>query len=96
MNNYEKYAVIRSRIKDLEKEMEILELAIVEEIKGLSAPMKTKYGTFTTQVRAVWKYSPIVQTKKQELVDLQKKEQEEGTATKEEKLSLRFIEVKDK
>jgi len=60
MNIYERFATIKAQIKELEQEQRAVEVLIVEEIKGLSAPMKTEYGTFTKVVKSSYKYSSAV------------------------------------
>jgi len=93
MNQYERYAFIREKIRILKEEMEELETRIIIRIKDLTGPMKTQYGTFTTQKRVSWKYTENIDRIKKEVLALQKKEQKEGIAEKLEKLSLKFYEI---
>lgn len=93
-NLFDKYSVIKSKINVLEKELEVVGSVLLKEIKSLSEPVKTQYGTFTKQVRTTWKYTKAIDLKKKEIVLLQEKEQKTGKAKKEEKTSLRYIEVK--
>lgn len=98
MNIYEEYAKTKQAIKALELKLDELEPQILEEIKLLSAPMKTDFGTFTTKTRVIYKFSTeLVEKEKQvkeEIKTLQQKEIETGKAEKEEKTGVMFIEKK--
>lgn len=105
MNKYERYAVIRKQMKELKKEADELEMELLEEVKHLSAPMKTAAGIFTTVTRTSWKYTEAVdyaRERAQVAVDaayegvkaLMKEEEKNGLAEKEEKVGLRFTEAK--
>jgi hypothetical protein len=91
MNMYQRYAFVREKLKELEIEQEELEAKIVEKVKQLAGPYKTKFGTFTTASRISWKYSKAVELAKKGILEIQKEEQKNGLAEKEEKVGLRWI-----
>lgn len=57
MNIYEEYAKTKQQVALLQGKLKELEPQILEEIRGLSAPMKTGFGTFTTVTRVSWRFS---------------------------------------
>lgn len=109
MDIYTDYAKTRQQIQVLTDKMKSLESAILEEIKGLSSPIKNDLGTFTTVTRTVIKLSEDAVNKQSEIKDeikrvteplnlkmkeIEAKDIESGKATKEEVLGMRFIEAK--
>lgn len=87
MTIYEKYAQIRGKIKELQGVVKEMETQIVEEIKDLTAPMKTGYGSFTTRRSQRWTFTSSVNNKVKELEklqlnikDLQEEEKKSGKA----------------
>ncbi len=96
MNIFKQYSEIENQIKKLEEKKELLKPLIIDEVKKLDRALKTIYGTFNVSVTRVWKYTSIVESKKKELAELQKTEQEKGLAKKEEKAKLVFSANKPK
>lgn len=60
MNIYQEYAQVRTELDRLAEKQKLLEKTILEEIKGLSAPMKTEFGMFSKVVRENFTFSPKI------------------------------------
>lgn len=107
MTPYDEYKKLKEQKEVLEARLKEVEQSILDEIKNLSKPFKTDYGTFTkvtstkyqyTEAVKGWKLSEEVAKKVEEeqnqLKALKLKEERDGIATKVETLSLRFIKNK--
>lgn len=109
MDIYTDYAKTRQQIQVLTDKMKELESSILEEIKGLSTPMKNEFGTFTTVTRTVVKLSQeavkkqaeikeeikkVTEPLNEKIKEVEAKDIESGKATKEEVIGMRFIELK--
>lgn len=77
MTIYEEYSKLKIQIKVAQEKLKEIEPKILDEIKGLSEPMKTEMGTFTKVVRESYKYSESVkkveESVKPELEELSEK-----------------------
>jgi len=88
---YEQYAMMKNAIKVLDERTEELQAMILEEMDALKVEkQKFAYGTFSITSRKSFKYSDLVKVKDAEVKALKKVEEEDGTATFEEKKSLLF------
>lgn len=87
MDIYIEYAKTRQQITALTNKMRELETSIIAEVKGLSAPMKNEYGTYTTVTRTTIKLS-------ENAIKIQEALKEELKA-KTEPLSLKIKEISD-
>lgn len=107
MTIYEKHFKTKQKIEALEAELKELESQIFEEVKGLSTPMRTGFGTYTTVSRKIITYSQNVETAQKlvaekikevskPLEDLKAQEVEQGIAKIKEVQSLRFTANRDK
>src|SRR3990167_1433961 len=89
-------AEIKTQIKLLLEEYDMIESQILEKIKILSAGMDKysvkvgDYGTFSIVLYKTWTYPQSIQTKETELKELKKTFQADGTATAEESEVLKF------
>ena len=88
---YEQYALIKHKIKQLEKEESDLKKQILQELQDNKVKdHKTGFGTFINASKKVWSYSEDLQ-KKEEAVKIQKvDEQEKGIAKAKESHYLMF------
>jgi hypothetical protein len=110
MTIYEEYAKAKEQVKLLTQRLKEIEPQIVEEIKNLSAPMKTDYGMFSKVQRVSWSYPTatlersVAVTKRieefskpllQEIDDMKKVDIETGKAVQTVDVGLRFTENKE-
>ena len=90
-SKFEKYAILQTRIKEMTKEADELKKDLIEGIKETGQKtVKKDYGKFTLATKKNWKYSPAVDTKKEEIKMLQIEEQEHGIAELKETEYLTF------
>lgn len=84
--NLKKYAELKIMAKSLDKQMEELKPSIREHMmsQGIDK-LPTSVGTFTIGERTTWKYSKAV-------LDLQKQEKADGTASAVKSVVLTFNE----
>lgn len=94
MTNLNKYVRLRRRIAELEALRRELEPSVIRQLEDVGATYKSKLGTIYTTNRTVWSYSPhykeIEAQTKNQLATIRETEQQEGLATKEEKVSVGF------
>lgn len=93
-------AEIKSQIKLLEQEFELLQPQIIARVRELSkgydkyAVEVGDYGTFSIAKYRKWTYSAIVEDLERKLKTRKHTEEATGEATAEEKDTLRFNELK--
>ena len=88
---FEELANLELQKKQIELQIEETRSKVVEEMEKTKADkVETNYGKFFFTIRKIWKYSESVKNASDNLKNLQTKEQENGTATFEEKKSLTF------
>ncbi len=105
MTIYSEYAKTKTQIQVLNDRLKELSGQILEEVKGLSEPMRTEDGMFSKVITNKTVYSEKVDElakektkevskfKKQafeEVLSLQKEEENNGIAKRVEEVSLRF------
>lgn len=101
-NVFSEYLKVKEQIESLQEKLKEYEAEMLTVLEKLEKPVRTDVGTFSRVVRTYWTYSEQVEKKQatikqtiapleKELKELQKREQEEGVAQKQEKISLRFI-----
>lgn len=110
-NIYEEYSKVRELINQLTEKQKQLETEILNEIKDLSTTMVSTKGSFSKVVRKNYVFSPVCVEKQKQisenikkysqeiskpLEDLKKSEIEQGIATVEESISLRYTPKKEK
>jgi hypothetical protein len=95
MNNYEKYAIIDSQIRELTEKKEALRVDIVKEMveKG-EKKVESGVGSFTISKLKKWDYSDKIKSLAEKLKADKAKEESCGIATYTEKESLRFTQLK--
>lgn len=74
-----KYEEIKLKMKELEAEAVLLADAILSEIPD-NTELELKQGKLGVASRSQWAYSPNTEQKAKELKQLQKEEQQRGTA----------------
>ncbi len=109
MNIYNDYAKTKQQLQVLNDKLKELSDQILEEVKGLSEPMRTADGMFSKVVTNRTVYSEKVDELSKEktkevskfkktvfeaVEQLKKEEEENGVAKKVEELSLRFTPAK--
>jgi len=95
MNDYETYAVIKSKIKTLTADMEIVKTRILGEMKMIDAvKLDTAVGKFTITPLKTWTYTQVFNTMKDDLAAKKALEESTGDATFVEKPSLLFTPIK--
>ena len=97
-NIYEEYAKYKTQIDLLNSKLKEIEPLILKEIEGLSAPMKTEHGTFTTSTRTYWKLSEDAQAKqkeyKEKIKEVEAEDIKNGNAEMTQSTGVRFIKNK--
>jgi hypothetical protein len=92
---YEQYALLDAKIKDLTNQKDGLKVQILEElVSSETASISTPVGKFTISKLKSWTYTEAVEEKAEELKALKAKEESRGIASFEEKPSLRFTGIK--
>lgn len=88
---FKQYAVIKVQIKELEEKSKEIEKEVMNEMQTQEIEqVKSDFGTFSITKRKVWKYSNDTKTIEEGLKRIKKIEEEDGTATFEEKIGLMF------
>lgn len=94
--NFQTYADLKNKIKELSQQAEIIEGEILQEITEAGVEkVESGFGTFSLMKRKTWKYSEDIKTLEEGMKKNKKMEEENGTATFEEKTSLRFQATKE-
>jgi len=92
---YEEYAVLDAQIKALISQKNGLKVQILEElIVNKEKTRETSVGKFTLASLKTWTYTAKVTNLEEDYKALKASEESTGTATFEEKPSLRFIQSK--
>ena len=91
--NFEKYAELKIQISLLEKEIELLQPLILEEMPEKPVDLEG-VGTFSLGSRKTWSYSSELEKIKTDLKESEKVEQQKGIAEYTEKPYLMFRQVK--
>lgn len=95
MNIYEEYALIESKLAELESQKEGLRTKILEKmIEDGQEKVETSIGSFKKATLKKWSYSDKVAELEEEFRAQKAKEQSTGEATFVEQPSLRFTPVK--
>lgn len=96
MNLYEQYALLKSKITELENQEKKLRSEILEDMveKDIKEPIKIAMGSFKKSMRKTWTYTPKVAELEEEFKAQKAKEEENGDATFVEKPSFTFTPVK--
>ena len=85
------YADLKRAEKQLKADIGVLKPIILDYMnEDATKELEAEVGTFTIQSRRTWKYSDDVDQVESNLKEKKKIEQQEGTATYEEKDSLYF------
>jgi len=88
---FEKYAVVKTKIKQLQKEADLIAVQVQDEmIQNDVKTHKTDLGSFTIGYRKTWKYSDAIKEMSDSLKIAQIDEQEEGIAEVSEKPFLTY------
>jgi len=94
MDNYEKYAVLKAKIKTLTEEMKIVNTQILGEMKmNDKTKLDTAVGKFTIKPYKTWTYTKGYTTMKEDLAARKAQEESTGDATFVEKPSLLFTPI---
>lgn len=95
MNLYEEYALLKSKMTELENQEAELRTKILEQMveNGLEK-METAIGSFKKATLKKWTYTDKVAELEEEFKARKALEQSTGEATYEEQPSLRFTPVK--
>ena len=104
-NKYKEYAMLRVQSAEIATRMKAIETDLVEEIKDLSVPMKTEYGTFSGVNRTVNEFSETAKYKidevktelkklslplQNEIKEIERKDIESGNGEQRQVVSLRY------
>jgi len=94
-NTFELYAIVQSKINDLEKEKEALRKVITDHmIESGETKRETVFGNFSISRRKTWTYPEYVTKLEDEFKAAQEKSKSMNEATCVEKESLTFTSVK--
>lgn len=94
-NTFELYAVVQSKINDLEKEKESLRKIITDHmIESGETKRETVFGNFSISKRKTWTYPEYVEKMKDEYDAVKAKSESTGDANFVEKESLTFTSIK--
>jgi len=86
-----RYADAKRAEKKIKADLDELKPVILDYMQDDGTEeLESEYGTFTIQNRRTWTFSLAVESEEKVLKNLKKIEQQEGTATSEEKASLYF------
>jgi hypothetical protein len=94
MTIFEQYALLKSKITELETKEEELRTKLLEELEGIKEPVKTAMGSFKVVPLKRWTYTPKVAELEEDFKARKALEQSTGDATFVEQPSLRFTPVK--
>lgn len=95
MNLYEEYALLKSKMTELEvKEAELRTKILEEMVEKGEEKIETAMGSFKKATLKKWTYTPKVAELEEEFKAQKAKEQSTGDATFVEQPSLRFTPVK--
>lgn len=82
---------VEAELKEIEERHRKLRLSILSDLKASKMESAdTAYGTFTVARRAMWKYSKAIDKLMEKVKVAKVKEEQRGTAKKEETEYLRF------
>lgn len=99
MTIYEEYAKAKREITVWQAKLKELEPTLLRELGNVEEPLRTEYGTFTTQTRTSWTFTTEVSAQeavfKKQIEAIKKAEIEAGRAEKEETVGVRFIGAKE-
>ena len=94
-NTFELYAIVQSKINDLEKEKESLRKIITDHmIESGETKRETVFGNFSISKRKTWTYPEYVEKMKDEFEAAKEKSISTREATYIEKESLTFTSIK--
>jgi glutamate synthase domain-containing protein 3 len=94
-NTFELYAIVQSKINDLEKEKEALRKVITDHmIESGETKRETVFGNFSISRRKTWTYPEYVTKLEDEFKAAQEKSKSMNEATCVEKESLTFTSIK--
>lgn len=94
-NTFELYAIVQSKINDLEKEKEALRKVITDHmIESGETKRETVFGNFSISRRKTWTYPEYVTKLEDEFKAAQEKSKSMEEATYIEKESLTFTSIK--
>ena len=95
MNNFEKYAIIDSQIRELTEQKEVLRVGIVKEmVEKSEEKVETGVGSFSISKLKTWSYPEKVLEIGEKFKAAKAKAESTGEATYVEKESLRFTTLK--
>lgn len=95
MNLYEKYALLKAQMVELENQEAELRTQILEKmVENDEDKVETPVGSFRKTLLKTWTYTDKVKELQEEFKAQKAKEESTGIATYVEKPSLRFIQIK--
>jgi hypothetical protein len=96
MNLYEQYALLKSKMTELENKEAELRTQILEDMieKNVKEPVKIGMGSFTKSMRKIWTYTDKVKNLEEDWKAEKIKEQNNDIATFVEKPSFTFTPAK--
>ena len=92
----ERYAVIKTRIKELQKEEDLLKPLILKAVSDNGEPIKRDYGTFVKSSKHNWEYSDNLKTELDNVKSKQVDEVEQGIAKDKVTEYITYKPVKNK